>query len=833
MEVKDSVQVQLIKFQNKLKDYESNHEKNNFDILLSLFDSLLNLAEKNYTLNRRIVQNLIGYLTESIHIGKDLLLYRIQSRFFIRQEYLYITETPDYMIDIPENKEGLIFVYYNKILEYFPKKIDITQISEMAVAHLNEDELKWLQTFCGRYIANHGTYLNMSEQDVFNCSMAIAIIRSLSLKNNHREYFFLTMTQLVACLSKSHYYQEARDFAESAIMMSFDDELEEYGFLVATRAYTSNNDAIAGLVYYNMLMDIIHKKKSVTKKFLFEMLWQQIMTLRTASYFEQDYYIELSNFFDKQNFNAYDYDSFHHSLFTIDLLAKRKDLPLKISTYLHRRLKEIEIQGEHGIIPWFLSLLQMFQIYDKEEMKPLERYLETLDNAIPDKTRLQGYINTILKQNLSQQLKEEVIRLSSTRYLHNFNTDSWFVSLLAHNLLDEAYRKKNFADFVMAMIFRSDYGFIFPEREYCNLKAPVTPSKAKSDDLHVLYESIDGIRAGIQTFGSDEMLWIGNGANSVYGFSMVRDAYSFEDYGRWDLEQLRKAKLFEPFTIQTKDIHGSPINKVEEDFKEEYNELYVQMLPFKIAVSSDQCNICLAKDKDLAFVPHQLLIDKISGQFLGELKPSTNVLSTEIMVTSLLDKMLNTNYSKSFWCPIGEEPGINDFALQMQYEKLKDWLNQSNFIIFNQTYPEKALNSEVNVICAHGGSEISNEQCFYVNNKPIRDIDRIIGKGKLLILLTCHSGSMKENGGYDSSIHSFIKKFIREEYACIVAPMWSLSVDITLPWMQKFFQELDNGKFVCEAVFQANMHIKSMYISPYAWACMHLFGNPYLMVDKG
>ncbi|MCQ5331707.1 hypothetical protein, partial [Phocaeicola vulgatus] len=95
------------------------------------------------------------------------------------------------------------------------------------------------------------------------------------------------------------------------------------------------------------------------------------------------------------------------------------------------------------------------------------------------------------------------------------------------------------------------------------------------------------------------------------------------------------------------------INKVEEDFKEEYNELYVQMLPFKIAVSSDHCNICLAKDKDLAFVPHQLLIDKISGQFLGVLKPSTNVLSTEIMVTSLLDKMLNTNYIKSFWCPIG------------------------------------------------------------------------------------------------------------------------------------------------------------------------------------
>lgn len=119
------------------------------------------------------------------------------------------------------------------------------------------------------------------------------------------------------------------------------------------------------------------------------------------------------------------------------------------------------------------------------------------------------------------------------------------------------------------------------------MKAPVTPSKSTSDDVHILYESIDGIRTGIQTLGLDEMLWIGNGANSIYGFSMVKDTYSFENYGRWNLEQLGKAKLFEPFTTQTYDLNGSPILKVEEDYEAEYNNLYKQMLPFKIAVYSE------------------------------------------------------------------------------------------------------------------------------------------------------------------------------------------------------------------------------------------------------
>lgn len=834
--IKDSIQIRLASFQTALKDCEAsmcyNKDDTDFKTVLSLLDNLLYAAEKSYTSNRKIIQNIIGCLTDSILVGKSLLLYRLCTRFFTNQKILCVLETPNYMVEIPEDKEEFTTELYKGILQSFPQKVDITQISEMAVANLSKEELMWLQSLCGHYISNHGTILGMDEQSVFNCSMAISVLRPLTIRNKQREYFFFVMTQLVSCLSRSHYYQEARDYAESAILLGFEDNIEEYGFLVATRAYTSNNDAIAGLVYYNMMMDIIHQKKSVTKKFLFEVLWQQIMTLRTSSFFEQDYYDLLSDFFNKHNFCDYDYDSFHHSLFGIGLLNKERELPAKIAIYLQNRFERIKEQGEHGAIPWFISLLQIFQIYSREETMPLQGYIEALDKAIPDKTKIQGYINTILKTNLSYQLKEEIIRLSSTRYLHNFNTDSWFASLLAYNLLDQAYQNKNFADFVMAMIFRSDFGFIFPERQCPGMKAPVAPSKSTSNDVHILYESIDGIRAGIQTLGFDEMLWIGNGVNSIYGFSMVKDTYSFEDYGRWDLEQLGKVTLFEPFTTQTYDLKGSPILKVEEDYEAEYNNLYEQMLPFKIAVYSENCNIFLAKDKDLAFIPHHLFIDKNSELFIGELKPSSNVLSTEIMFASLQDEMLNINYSKSFWCPIGELPGINDFALQMQYSKLEQWLNSSKFKIYNQTYPESALSSEVNVICAHGGSEISNEQCFYADNQPIHDIDRIIGNGKLLILLTCHSGSMKENGGYDVSIHSLIKKYIRKEYACVIAPMWSLSVDLTLSWLQTFFQELDTGKFTCEAVFAANMYIKSLYKSPYAWACMHLFGNPYLKISE-
>jgi len=44
---------------------------------------------------------------------------------------------------------------------------------------------------------------------------------------------------------------------------------------------------------------------------------------------------------------------------------------------------------------------------------------------------------------------------------------------------------------------------------------------------------------------------------------------------------------------------------------------------------------------------------------------------------------------------------------------------------------------------------------------------------------------------------------------------------------------VDAGGYVVDAVFQANMEVKKQFITPSAWACLHLFGNPYMKIaDK-
>ena len=68
-------------------------------------------------------------------------------------------------------------------------------------------------------------------------------------------------------------------------------------------------------------------------------------------------------------------------------------------------------------------------------------------------------------------------------------------------------------------------------------------------------------------------------------------------------------------------------------------------------------------------------------------------------------------------------------------------------------------------------------------------------------------------------------------YSSIIAPMWALPIEIFNIWIPVFLACLHNGSYVADALFNANMVVKGAYADPTAWACMHLFGNPYLMKE--
>ena len=67
-------------------------------------------------------------------------------------------------------------------------------------------------------------------------------------------------------------------------------------------------------------------------------------------------------------------------------------------------------------------------------------------------------------------------------------------------------------------------------------------------------------------------------------------------------------------------------------------------------------------------------------------------------------------------------------------------------------------------------------------------------------------------------------------YKSIIAPMWSLPIDILPLWISTFMDKFSGGEYIIDSVYHANMAVKEQFIAPSAWACLHLFGNPYLHV---
>jgi hypothetical protein len=68
-------------------------------------------------------------------------------------------------------------------------------------------------------------------------------------------------------------------------------------------------------------------------------------------------------------------------------------------------------------------------------------------------------------------------------------------------------------------------------------------------------------------------------------------------------------------------------------------------------------------------------------------------------------------------------------------------------------------------------------------------------------------------------------------YQAVIAPFWSLHIDIPPLWLPVFLQHLNKGETISKSAYHANTAVYNVYAAPGAWACLHIYGNPYLRVN--
>ena len=675
------------------------------------------------------------------------------------------------------------------------------------------------------------------DRDVYESNMNIMpLARALSIELNCHHVFYHLISLFLEHVAMYVDKQEARDIIEEILICGERDHQEHEAYLVACRIYLVCGNITGALMFYNMHQLYLSHIVRISNYLWFKSIWQFAKIARQLGYAHEKFFEELEYYLTQAEVEQEHILEFLHSKYMMCLSVKTQDLVSKVLDTLGKYQDYVRNDGIHAAKPWWILLAQIQMLYPKKETEALMPWLETFDNAISDKTVLGKHYNYIKGIHLKDTLKEELASLQNTRSEEDYAKDSGFAMSVAKRMITVAGKSKLIPEYLMAMLVRADFGFVFnnkptPPEELRQLKW----KHVDASDVTLIHENCDDFEKALAHDIYDEVIWLGEGEDGIYQMSKDKSSYAITKLNGWNLMQLREfvdeRTSHNTFSRSIRDRRTGVIRQVDpSEHQEKYEAELLKCEEFPVYLMNSASRVLFVKDIDISAFPHQLFVEGLQRKFVGAIKPSANILSSEFLMMENFADNLPTGFSKSFWSPIDSERGKEDVALQTVFSYIEDALNKYAFCIERGLYPTSPLCSDINIVCAHGASAIKDEPRFAINGgviEHLNDLKQIIGKGRLLVLMVCHSGEMGSSR-FDSSVHSLIKKFIRAEYSSIVAPMWALPIEIFDIWMPVFLESLHRGDYVIDALFNANMSVKQAYADPSSWACMHLFGNPYL-----
>ena len=274
----------------------------------------------------------------------------------------------------------------------------------------------------------------------------------------------------------------------------------------------------------------------------------------------------------------------------------------------------------------------------------------------------------------------------------------------------------------------------------------------------------------------------------------------------------------------TKKEYGQVVQYLREDQEEDEARIKMSLSFTKSEVHSGSRKIVI-KDVELAEFPPNLLLDQ-DGEFLSLQCPITNVLSSEFY-WALADRRqpLPFEFKISYWNPIEDE----DVPLNIIHSKLEKFLVANAVQMQLNQLPETPLSADLNIFCSHGRRGAGQLPTFFTGEITIIDVNEVVGAGRIAVLFVCHAGASYQ-AILQLRIMSFVRRLLEKGYSAVVAPFWTLHLSIPPVWLPVFIQKMKEGQFVADAVFEANRSVYEMNRNPAAWACLHLYGDPYVKI---
>jgi len=721
----------------------------------------------------------------------------------------------------------------NKLMMNALKKLANKPLIEKPVMEINkgltDDDRRLLATYCHRLIRDMGAITTWNGDRFLTVLCLLRIEYAICKKDKVMDLFVNSLMSYVNRLNTSNYKQQAKDIASSALSIGYNEHIEEQTFVIGCANYIDDGNYVMALFYILISMAYLDRRGGeVPHRLSIDIIWEILKTIRGTRRYKQDDVDTLLEVLDNLQATDFETISIHQTALTTKLYVEDETVIKDTLRFLKTFEKQLKDFEENTALPLYTYLMSMHEVFPDEklaELKPYEKYWKSKVKREGNELYLDFYDD---QKSLYNHLKVLMAKLKDIRNTEDYQYDCKTAQYFAMKVLDESVKDLSTEKFLVAMALRSDYTFIMPNR-YIGKIGSIDIKDVKAEDMKSDYGEVEHLKEWMHITDNDMVVWFGRGRKHFNQMTLYMTLFKIEAIDRWDnlnFEKIRKDIISNlKYSDDIRTHIGDTYDKTPDDLREEYVKLMTDLFQCRFLIPSFPERLLFVKDMEIGAYPHQLFIDEGREQFVGEICPSANVLSTEFL-TELCSKVtLPYNFSKAYWSP----DSYTEITFGCIMDQIEETLGQYGFDISMCNRPARPLSSDLNIVCAHGGKNISEREWFSAGGEPIKDIDTIIGPGKLLILLVCHSGSISHKE-YEHVMQTIVKRYIRMGYKSVIAPMWSLAHSIIPKWLPVFMERLSAGDYVVDAVYKANMNVKKELISPEAWACLHLYGDPYLKV---
>ena len=723
-------------------------------------------------------------------------------------------------IDYDYNKKDLYMKVFENILVSIKKEYSFTHKCDYDINYDDKFLKETLIYFVEIFQATVNK-LTSTNEDLDFQSKLLFVIRNICLKINNNEYFYLLAMTFIEYLNHAQELQLCRDVSEELILSSFNDNLCELGYFVMFKTYSMQQKNLISLIW-----QILFVKKIVSLNKCSNLLLKKFL-FQTQRFFRNIGFLQYEN--DVYNFirthiilSEYEFHELMHSHFLALFSANDPKIVNEVYVFLVNNKEDIlNYHIESSASRWLILLLNIKTVFHNIDTSDFDIFIALFKNIVPkyDIELIQSI--TLGKGNIKKTFIDNLLLINKTRFKEDLVYDTERTIIIANKLIKNSFDEQNPEGILLASLVKSDMSFNYIE------KSINTPDKSRRiveeseiqnlNNIKIRYENYQNyFEDNIIINDNDILVILFKVTNNIYKLTFNKiDKYSeIECFTGWD-----DSKEW----INDEDLISFNNEDFVEDQEESSEKIKNKLLNYKL--ETEYKNVLLIKDISLSKFPNYLFISK--NNYLSIQKNITQLFSLDWYIDEIQKKNKILNISPKLWIALGEK----DITLNLLYSNLDKCISNYKIEVVNDIIPKYPINNDINIFIAHGPEEISSTNIIYSNHKPIINLDKIIGQGKLALLFICYSGSMKK-GLYSNSVSTLIKKFLDRNYSTIIAPFWPLNIYIPPIWLPIFLDNLRNGRTVSESMFNANNEVYKKYKHPGAWACLHLYGNPYLKYEK-